>query len=78
MSCPYNKTQQAKHCLNLSSGDGKCPARGCPILKEHVEKQANKSDPRDPRDRGDSVENKCPFLENHNCSYLNNLKNKLS
>lgn len=75
MSCPYNKNEQDNHWLNLSSDDSKCPARGCPILKEHVERLSKKVCECNPCDYPcDCPQNKCPFLQKHNCSYLNNLK----
>lgn len=80
MSCPYNKEQQINHCLNIKPDNGKCPARGCPVLKNYVEKQVQKGYKNkceyDPCNCNDISKHKCPFLKNHKCSYLNNLKNK--
>lgn len=77
MSCPLTKEHQQKHLLNVKSNDGKCPARECPVLKEYVEKKSQKTCfceccECNPCDCDGS--SKCPFLNNHECSYLKNMK----
>lgn len=64
MSCPFTKDHGKDFMKNLGivTKDGKCPARECPVLKDYVAKKES--------------DEKCPFLQNHNCPlFANMMKN---
>jgi len=70
MFCPF-KNQEIKDLLTGKHNEQQgCPARVCPFLKNGIEKWVEN---RGTEDVSDSEKIKCPFLRQHNCSFLKKL-----